>query len=235
MRVITIDNGNTNPHVGIFVDKKLTAVVPLKSFVPKENDILIASDVGTPHHLPLSIDLKTKRHTQSNPYFLDMPVHYAETLGDDRLFSAYYVFKKHLQENEKILLIDAGTFITMDVITSRGFEGGFIFPGLKTFLSAYGKGANLPVLNNREQIKKDLPHTTDEAILGAKEIYLDSILKGIVQLTMPSKIFITGGAGELIERKLSDLNLKVQLESDPHLIHSALFLLQQSLLPQASV
>lgn len=233
MRVITIDNGNTNPHVGIFEKQKLTAVVPLKSFVPLADDILIASDVGAPLNLTLSIDLKSRRHTKDHPYFLDMKVHYAETLGDDRLICGYYAYKKIKHEKEKILLIDAGTFITMDVITSKGFEGGYIFPGVKTFLGSYGKGAQLPVLNNKDYAAKELPHTTEEAILGAKEIYLDSILKGIVQQTMPSKIFITGGAGDFIMRKLSELSLKVPLESDPHLIHSALFLIQQSLLHQA--
>ncbi len=233
MRVITIDNGNTNPHAGIFEQNKLTAVVPLKSFVPRPDDILIASDVGAPHHLPLTIDLKTKRHTNAHPFFLDMKVNYAETLGDDRLISGYYIFKKILQPNEKYLLIDAGTFITMDLVTAHGFEGGFIFPGLKTFLHSYAKGAQLPVLDNNNFKLKDFPHSTEEAILGAKEIYLDSILKGIILKMMPSKIFITGGAGDIIELKLKELNLKVPLESDPHLIHSALFSLQQSLLPQA--
>lgn len=233
MRVITVDNGNTNPHVGIFESGKLTAVIPLGQFTPKDDDSIIASDVGAPLSLKLSFDLKEKRHTKNRPSFFEMPVRYSETLGDDRLITGYYIFKK-IKENEKALVIDAGTFITIDVVSSIGFEGGYIFPGVKTFLSSYGRGAHLPVLDEKETAKTDeLPHSTEEAILGAKEIYLNSILKGIVTQTMPSKIFITGGAGELVESKVRELNLKVPLERDPHLIHSALFLIHQSLLHQA--
>lgn len=233
MRVITVDNGNTNPHVGIFENGKLTSVVPLKEFSPLAGDSIIASDVGAPLSLKLTFNLKEKRHTKIKPAFFEMPVHYSETLGDDRLFAGYYVFKK-LKPNESALVIDAGTFITIDVVSSRGFEGGYIFPGVRTFLSSYGKGAHLPVLNENLTVKLEvLPHSTEEAILGAKEIYLNSILKGIVNQTMPSKIFITGGTGEYIELKVKELNLKVPLERDPHLIHSALFLIHQALLHQA--
>lgn len=232
MRVITVDNGNTNPHAGIFENGKLSAVIPLKDFKELPGDFIIASDVGAPLTLNLSFDLKSKRHTKSHPFFFDMPVNYAETLGDDRLIGGYYLFKKLTAAVERFLLIDAGTFITMDVVSPKGFEGGFIFPGVKTFLFSYGKGAQLPVLKNAKSQMKELPHTTEEAILGAKEFYLSSVLESIVRQTMPSKIFITGGSGELIETKLKELSLKVPLERDPHLIHSALFLIK-SLLHQA--
>jgi type III pantothenate kinase len=230
MRIITVDNGNTNPHAGIFENARLSAVIPLDDYVQQDSDFVVASSVGKPLSVKLSFDLKTKRHTKSNPNFFDMPVEYAETLGDDRLMSAYYIFKK---QKMKTLLIDAGTFITMDVVSAKGFEGGFIFPGIKTFLSSYGKGAQLPVLNEDLKSNEQLPHSTEAAILGAKEIYLSSVLEGIIKKTMPEKIVITGGAGHIIEKKLKELNLKVQLESDPHLIHSALFLIAQTHLLQA--
>lgn len=233
MRVITVDNGNTNPHVGIFEKGKLSSIIPLNEFSPLPDDSIIASDVGAPLSLKLSFNLKEKRHTKGHPAFFEMPVHYSETLGDDRLIAGYYIFKK-LNPNESALVIDAGTFITIDVVSSKGFEGGYIFPGVRTFLSSYGKGAHLPVLSENQKVKmEELPHSTEEAILGAKDIYLSSILKGIVTQTMPSKIFITGGTGELIELKMKELNLKVPLERDPHLIHSALFLIHQALLHQA--
>jgi type III pantothenate kinase len=229
MRVITVDNGNTNPHVGIFENGKLSAIIPLRNYISSPGDFIIASDVGAPLLLKLSYNLKAKRHTKNHPFFFEMPVNYAETLGDDRLITAHYVYKTLKNNEDRFLVIDAGTFITADVVTKKGFEGGFIFPGEKTFLSSYGKGAHLPILEKGEASESELPHTTEDAIWGAKDLYLCSILKGIVARTRPSKIFITGGAGELIEKTLREFNLKVQLERDPHLIHSALFLIQQSL------
>ena len=48
MRIITVDNGNTNPHVGIFEDQKLQSVIPLSEYLPGQNDFILISDVGSP-------------------------------------------------------------------------------------------------------------------------------------------------------------------------------------------
>lgn len=230
MRIITIDNGNTNPHVGIFQDEKLESIIPLKDFILQKNDFLLVSDVGVPLSLKPSFDLKTKRLTiESDNYFFEMPVHYSENLGDDRLIAAYALFKKITSE-ETILLIDAGTFITMDIVSELGFMGGFIFPGINAFLSTYKRGTQLKVLEPKIDFKiLDLPHSTEEAILGAVEYYINSILESLIKKTSPSKIVITGGSLELIKNKILKLNLsKVQLESCPHLIHSSLFSIYQN-------
>lgn len=229
MRIITVDNGNTNPHVGIFQDEKLESVIPLKEFTPQKDDFILISDVGAPLSFKPSFDLKTKRHSKDNNQFFDMPVHYAETLGDDRLISAYFLFKQ-IKPAETILLIDAGTFMKMDIVSEKGFQGGYIFPGINTFLSSYQKGANLKVLEQKKDFTiSGLPHSTEDAILGAVDCYLDSVLESIIKKTSPSKIIITGGSLELIKNKILKLNLsKVQIETCLHLLHSSLFLIYQN-------
>ncbi|MBC7540060.1 MAG: type III pantothenate kinase [Bacteriovorax sp.] len=228
MRIITVDNGNTNPHVGIFQDEKLQSVIPLKDFTKLQDDFILISDVGAPLPFIPSFDLKTKRHSKENNYFFDMPVQYAETLGDDRLISSYSLFKQ-IKPDETILLIDAGTFITMDLISEKGFLGGYIFPGLNAFLFSYQKGSNLRILAPKKDFKMTgLPHSTEDAILGAADCYLDSVLESIIKTTSPSKIVITGGSLELIKNKILKLNLsEVQIETCRHLIHSSLFLIFQ--------
>lgn len=230
MRIITIDNGNTNPHVGIFQNEKLESIIPIKEFSQQEHDFILISDVGKPLAIKPSFDLKTKRHfKKSHYYFFEMPVDYNENIGDDRLISSYYIFK-NIKENETILLIDAGTFITMDLISSRGFLGGYIFPGISTFLLSYHNGSRLRVPEVKNDINNiELPHTTDEAIWGATYCYLDSILENIIKKTSPKKIIITGGSLKLIEKKILELNLPtIQFETNPHLIHSSLFLIFQT-------
>ncbi len=226
MRLITIDNGNSNPHVGIFQNEKLIKVIPLKEYSQLADDYLLVSDVGSPLSLKASFDLKKIRHTKENPKFLDMPVQYSETLGDDRLFLAYFIFK-NLKSKEAVLAIDAGTFITMDLINEKGFQGGFIFPGEKTFLNSYQKGSKLPVVDQRVALENAFALSTEEAIFGALNIYLDSILETVIKKAAPARIIITGGSHEIIENKILNLNLVNQLESDPHLIHRALALIYQ--------
>ena len=61
MRIITVDNGNTNPHVGIFQEQKLVSVVPLKDFSLLPDDFILVSDVGAPLPFAPSFDLKSIR------------------------------------------------------------------------------------------------------------------------------------------------------------------------------
>ncbi|MBY0413287.1 MAG: type III pantothenate kinase, partial [Bdellovibrionales bacterium] len=143
MRLVTIDNGNTHPNVGFFDNGVLKNVVSLKEYHSLPDDFILISSVGKALPFKPSFDLKTKR---TKDHFFDMKVNYAETLGDDRMIAGYGVFKK-IKSNEKILLIDAGTFITCDIITNIGFEGGYIFPGINRFLKTYGESAQLPTLS----------------------------------------------------------------------------------------
>lgn len=229
MRIITVDNGNTNPHVGIFQDETLVKIIPLKDYTYSSDDFIIASDVGKSLPFKPSLDLKALRIKAASGFiFFNMPVHYAETLGDDRLVSAFALFQQ-LKPTEKILVVDAGTFITMDLIDKSGFLGGTIFPGVQTFLSSYQKGNHLPLLKiEPEKESTNLPRSTEEAIRSAADIYLESVLESVIKKTSPSKIVITGGSSELVEAKILKLNLpKVQLEMNRHLIHSSLFLIYQ--------
>ena len=228
MRIITVDNGNTNPHVGIFQEQKLVSVVPLKDFSLLPDDFILVSDVGAPLPFAPSFDLKSIRSNNVEHNFFDMPVLYSKSLGADRLIGSYYIFH-HLKPLERVLLIDAGTFITMDLINENGFSGGFIFPGINTFLDSFQKGAQLGRFDLRPDFHLEgLPHSTEEAILGAADNYLDSILESIIKKTSPSKIVLTGGSLEVIKNKILKLNsLKVQLDLIPHLLHSSLFLIHQ--------
>lgn len=220
MRLVTIDNGNTHPHVGFFTGGVLQSVVPLDKYSPTPGDYVLIASVGPNITIKPSFDLKSKR---TKSHFFDMKVHYAETLGDDRLIASYALFKKK-KKGERVLLVDAGTFITTDLITDDGFEGGYIFPGISRFLKTYSDSAQLPTLTKDLMFKgnADLPHTTNEAILKAAELYLKACMEEVITKTSPDKIVFTGGNSSDIKNLLS---LKVHSEMDRHLIHSALSLI----------
>lgn len=217
MRVITIDNGNTNPHVGIFVNDELSSVIPLASYNKKEGDVILMSNVGKYISITPTVDLRKYR---SENLFFDMPVNYSETLGDDRLFQSYYLFQV-IKPQERILLFDAGTFLTADLITSVGFMGGYIFPGSKTFLKSYTEGQLLPLVTTLT-MTENLPYSTEEAISMAHEIYWDSILENLVKKISPSRIVLTGGDGQILEKKIKKTSSTFLLEFDPHLLHRSM-------------
>lgn len=222
MRLVTIDNGNTNPNVAYFDNGVLQSVVPLAQYVPEKNDYILISTVGKKLDIKPSFDLKSKR---SKTHFFDMKVDYSETLGDDRLIASYGIFK-NLKANEKVLIIDAGTFITCDLVSPEGFLGGYIFPGIERFLATYTDSAQLPRLSKDSLFKTKslLPHSTDEAILMATEMYLKASMEEIIKQTAPDKIIFTGGSAEDMKKLVS---LKVRSETDRHLIHSALSLIHE--------
>lgn len=222
MRLVTIDNGNTNPNVGFFDDGVLKSVLPLDQYVPEATDFVLISSVGKPLSLKPTFDVKSKR---TKTHFFDMKVDYAETLGDDRLIASYGIFKK-MKASEKILLIDSGTFIKCDVVTNDGFQGGYIFPGISRFLKIYADSAQLPHLSKDLLFKgnAELPHTTNEAILKATEMYLKACIEEVINKTAPDKIIFTGGSATEIKNLIS---LKVRSELDRHLIHSALLLIYE--------
>ncbi len=228
MRIVTIDNGNTNPSVAFFSNGILTQVLSLKEYVPEKNDYILISSVGKKLALQASFELKSKR---TKTHFFDMPVNYSESLGEDRLIAAYGIYKKSHSVNQKFLIIDAGTFMTCDVVSSRGFEGGYIFPGISHFLKAYGESVQLPVLPKNELTKLDsqLPHNTNEAILKASIVYLRSSINQIIETTKPDRLIFTGGDGELVSMIL---NSSIPFEIDRHLIHLALSSIYQTQLSQ---
>src|SRR5690606_20309628 len=102
----------------------------LTSFsLTNDNTLLVPSKVSLSNNLPkFSLNLSPNDLREKN-FLLDMPIHYTESLGEDRLIAAFNTFKNHSQE--KILVIDSGSFTTVDLVTKNGFMGGYILPGKK--------------------------------------------------------------------------------------------------------
>lgn len=222
MRLVTIDGGNTNQSVAFHNENGLAQIIELKDFKQEKDDFILISNVGPTLSFKPDYDLKAKRTSTA---FFDMPVDYALTLGEDRLIAAYGVFKKK-PKHIKVLLIDAGTFITCDLISDAGFQGGYIFPGIERFLKSYADSAQLPLLEVKDfqnfPNNKKIPHETNEAILMASSLYLESIIEGTIKKHSPDKIIITGGSAQDIGKLISS---KVHFELVHHLVHSALRLI----------
>lgn len=221
MKLQSIDNGNTNPHVGFFENEELVSVTPLKEYLFDEEVVTIASSVGPRSNLRglNFIDLSEYRKENS---FLDMPVDYEKSLGEDRLHQAYYIFKKN--PHSMSLLIDAGTFTTVDFLDDSGFKGGFIFPGLKTQLNSYGSGENLPTLNNVDDLKlfDSLPHTTNSAITSALKFSQISWLEKILKEYKVDQIYLSGGFSGLFYSVAKDI-FDGKIIHEKNLIHYALY------------
>jgi len=131
----------------------------------------------------------------------------SETIGLDRLAGAVganYYFK-----NKNILLIDIGSAITYDIISSENeFLGGNISPGLNLrFKSLNLFTKNLPLMKYQEDDNLFADNTQQAVILGVQngilyeiESYINIFSKKFDDL----KIIFTGGDTNLFVKKIKN-------------------------------
>ncbi|MBL7664933.1 MAG: type III pantothenate kinase [Bacteriovoracaceae bacterium] len=222
--LLTIDSGNTNCKSKFFeLPNKETA---FKSNVDFDVIISDVANIELKSFIPLNENknniINIKDFIQEK-IFLDMPLHYTTTVGADRVAQAYYCFHHF---NENILLIDAGTFVTVDLVTPQGFQGGYIYPGLELMLESFQKGKNLPALTARDfqsylNQHNQLPHSTNEAILGSLKLTYEAFM------AQPqfenAKIILTGGSAEQFSQIFKTAVLDKELN-----FKSLLFIYQQT-------
>ncbi len=233
--LVTLDFGNSHPHAGLFQKNQgswgLIKVAPLVELplylqqlgMSAHNTSVVVCEVRPREEELTKLMEQGFLVTRVKDYwrgkrFAGMPVDYAATLGEDRLIEAFFAFKK-----EKIsqLIIDAGTFVTMDVVTENGFEGGYIIPGLNAFCETFGKGEQLKAVSLEALPSFALPKDTAGAMIGSYTAFA-ALAKKLVLERGLRKIVITGGQGEIWRGFFEDLGDAPVVEITPHLIHWAL-------------
>jgi len=185
--ILTIDIGNTSKKYYLFQGEK---IIDRGSWV-NENELPKASKVIASNVSGYQLKLKASspKDLFKNGFFLDMPVHYEKTLGEDRLVCAYYVYKSFETPS---ICIDLGTFTTIDVISKNGFMGGHILPGVNLIKESYSKGHDLsfPHLKNLES---KAPQKTADAINTGAQIAITAPIQNILDSYKDYNVILTGG------------------------------------------
>lgn len=230
---ITLDFGNTNPHAGLFQKHEgkweLLKSVPwidLPIYLPQtgmnpDNSQLVICEVKEREEelIPLlrrGFLLNRVKDYWRGERFAGMPVNYAKTLGEDRLIEAHYCYKS---DKSPTLLIDAGTYVTMDIINEKGFQGGYILPGLEAYFSSFQRGERLKELTLNGTLSPELPHETIPAMRDGYSAF-GALARELVKLHDIRKVVLTGGSSSRWESFF--LNEKVEITNEPNFIHWAL-------------
>lgn len=192
-----IDSGNTNLKVSEFSP---TGEIKKKYYISSLDDLNINESSKAlfcsvneilNNEQPNIIDFNTIKNS------LDFKTDYSKTLGNDRMALVYGISK--LFNDDTFVAVDAGSFITIDIVNDGKHRGGFIYPGLQTFLKSYDlHGKNLPKLESIEMATKSIATNTDEAIAIAASFYIESVKKHILSFEIEN-IYLTGGDLELFE------------------------------------
>jgi type III pantothenate kinase len=130
-----------------------------------------------------------------------------ETLGRDRI--AVAVGANCLQPGRNLLVIDAGTAITYEVIESSGvYKGGNISPGMTTrFRALHQFTERLPLLKEKEEVPL-IGTSTESAILAGVVNGIVYEMDGHIDLLKAKYddifVFLTGGHSFYFERRLKN-------------------------------
>lgn len=249
--ILSIDQGNTNNKVCLFnvlsEDLKEYEILNFSSLQDLSH-IIQHYQLDAKNTLVGICSVKSKSLQQNIPFksylvsnfykdsqFLNMPVHYSETLGVDRLVQSWYLFQKQRYPQ---ILIDTGTFTTVDFISEKGLLGGFILPGLESILNCYSNGDQLErlkiedvqshfnhAINNNSDITRSTPHCTHSACLSGALLNFLAPINHIIERNLNFEVILTGGNAPLLMSLLknqNDLQPFASIHFDRNLIHKAI-------------
>ncbi len=159
---------------------------------------------------------------------LEFDVRSPETVGLDRLFAA----RGALQERgAAVIVVDAGTALTVDVATPGWFHGGAIAPGPALLAEALARGgARLPAIEPQPGAAA-LGKDTASALAAGVTVGFEGAARHLVERIAEESghphapIVLTGGARGFIERALGWLDRERIV--DEHLVQRGLFAAMQ--------
>ena len=219
---LTIDNGNTSVKVAFFIGTELVAtnrfmrrdVRLLDRFIStyKPDSAIMCSTASSEasQRVEELINQRCSRVmnlTHATPMPISLGYRTPQTLGRDRIATAVGAWS--IAQGGDVLVIDAGTAITYDLVTADGcFVGGNIAPGLGLrFKSLHEHTGRLPLVD----ADGDTPvmgYDTQTAIRSGVLLgLLGEIRSCIATLKMSHPgmtVFLTGGDGSLLHSRLGE-------------------------------
>ena len=195
--------------------------VPVEEFLPSHVDVLQNEHPSLDHVILSSVkkypaELKTKLSESFNRFIeLDastpLPIENfyqtKETLGKDRIAAAVGAFD--LYPNQNVLIIDAGTAITYDIVNANHqYLGGNISPGLSMrFKALHQFTGELPLIEQAE-FTKLYGKATREAILAGVQhgvvFEVEKAIETFKEFYDNLKVIITGGDSNFFDKKLKN-------------------------------
>ncbi|MEQ8531663.1 MAG: type III pantothenate kinase [Imperialibacter sp.] len=210
-----IDIGNTRCKIGFFENDsliKLKTSVAFEAIVGalkgEEVSEVIVSSVGKDvNNLEKELSEKYKvvklTHLLPLPIFLDYSS--TDTLGTDRIAAVAGAF--HLYRGNNCLVIDVGSCITYDIITSDGcYKGGAISPGVEMKLkSMHTFTARLPLIEHPEWVDlpgKDTKTSMINGVLHGTLAEIEGMIERFSGLLPDLQVIMCGGGSNFFESNI---------------------------------
>lgn len=215
---LAIDQGNTFTKVSLFEELQLLRSYRYRNFhtgimqsLFNEYDIGSAIYSSVLEYSPeieniIATNIK-KFIILTNATPMPMTIDYATpgTLGHDRIAAAVGALGEMPGKN--ILIIDAGTAVTLDIVTLDGhFIGGNITPGLKIrFESLHNYTGKLPLINTDGDIPLigyDTPTAIRAGVVNGLIAEIDGYISSISEKFKDLTVFMTGGDAPFLSKRI---------------------------------
>lgn len=214
---LIIDQGNTTTKVALFCEDELKYTITVTKLEKQLIETLLdkyqvlsciySSVVDVPSSF---LDYLYKRISRF--YFLDaetplpIKVEYGtpQTLGHDRIAGVVGAFYEKPGCN--VLIIDAGTAITYDLLLQDSFVGGNIAPGIKMRLKALnyftGKLPLIEKIGDSPLIGTDTETAIRSGVIHGILFEIEGYIRELKTIYPDLLIFLTGGDAFLLAEKL---------------------------------
>ncbi len=218
---LVIDIGNSRTKVAFFSQKEIVgsysfdfltseALKDLLKRHPDTKNVILSSVASVDSTLYSYLKTSFNYFIELNPHTL-LPIQNdyktPETLGLDRLAAA--IGAMELFPDQDLLVIDAGTAMTLDLILRNGtFSGGNISPGLRIrFRSLHEFTRKLPLVEESNQYAA-IGQTTEEAIragvINGMIFEMDGMIEQLKKKHPQIQPVLTGGDAMFFERRLKN-------------------------------
>ena len=218
---LVIDIGNTRTKFSVFNRGEVLITVPVDEFKAEHIDILQNEHPDLKKVILSAVkdyspELKAALQNRFNQFIeLDantlLPIENLyktpETLGKDRIAAAVGGFDLYPETN--LLIIDAGTAITYDIVNAKGqYLGGNISPGIDMrFKALHHFTGKLPLVK-QQSFAKLYGSTTEEAMLAGVQngvvFEVDKAIDTFKEFYKNLKVIITGGNADFFDNKLKN-------------------------------
>lgn len=218
---LVIDIGNTLVKMAVFQEDELIVkktslkqnffknLEELDQKYPDIKDVLVSSVSKTPSKWlqKLQEDYKMYVLDKELPQVFSNLYATPKTLGHDRI--ALVSAASKLYPSQNVLVIDAGTCVTFDVINSENeYLGGAISPGLQMRYKAMNTFTeNLPLLEP-EQVVNLIGNTTINSMHSGAIIGITAEIDGVISMYSSQfkdlTIILTGGDSQFLCKRLKN-------------------------------
>lgn len=221
---MTIDIGNTSMKVGVFEGETLVASLAAPGADPEPVRTLL-----TFHHVEgisyccVGKDMagiaETLKEEGEIPFLelspetpLPLDVDYSRaTLGADRIAAAVGV-----ASDSPVLVVDAGTAVTSDLVAGNKFVGGNIAPGLRLrFRALNDYTCRLPLLEAESPVPilgSDTPSAILAGVEGGLAGETESLWRALGESYPNLKLILTGGDAELLASLLESRGIPFEVD-----------------------